>query len=96
MFAEAHCIFHYPLETWVLNHVQAHGQCKGATYRLISHCRVTMLRKSRVCCGWNVSGRASNYGSWSALEHRDPRRLFRGVATHRLQVTMVVWRWEGG
>ena len=30
-----------------------------------------MLRKSRVCCGWNVSDRSSDYGTWPALKHRD-------------------------
>jgi hypothetical protein len=68
VFPRAHCISHYPLETWVFDHVQTHGQCEGATY---SHCKVTMSVKSWVCCGWNVADRWSNYGSWSALRNRD-------------------------
>lgn len=93
MFPEPRSTFGYPLE---ITHVQAHGQCEGATYRLISHRKVTMRRKSRACCGWNVSDLPPPYGTWSALKYRDLCDLFRQVATHRSQVTMVFWRWWEG
>ena len=81
----------YPLQTQARNHVHTHGQCKGATYRLISHRKVTMQRNSRLEC--LRSGSALR--TWSALEHRDLCDFISSVATHRLQVTMLLWRpWQ--
>ena len=71
-------------------HVQVHGQSWGDTYNLISHCEVTMPEPGPAPVGRRPIGNIPAAGMPWLPMHRDPRNLSRGVATHRLQVTMCI------